>query len=112
MKVVWLHTAAYLKWIRHFARNLKKMLTEVWKDKDTKENMKKIKEHEISNMLHWGLSVVPKTVEIYVPVRIGEYIITFTCFLSCAKEGFVVKNIKSEVATWKIVIKKISMLKW
>ena len=32
------------------------MLTEVRKDKNTKENMKEIKEHEISNTLHRGLS--------------------------------------------------------
>ena len=44
-----------LKWISHFARNLKKVLTEVWKDKKKKsnENRKEIKEHEISNTLHW-----------------------------------------------------------
>ena len=48
--------------------------------------MKEIKEHEISNILHRGLSVVPKTDgEIYVSISIGEYIITFTCFLYCAK---------------------------
>ena len=41
--------------------------------------MKEIKEHEISNTLHRGLSVVPKTdSEIYVSISIGEYIITFT----------------------------------
>ena len=33
VKVAWLHTTDYLKWIRHFARNLRKVLTEVWKDK-------------------------------------------------------------------------------
>ena len=38
----------------------KKVLTEVWKDENTEENMKEIKEHEISNRLHRGLSVVPK----------------------------------------------------
>ena len=38
-----------------------KVLTEVWKDKNTNENMKEIKEHEISNTFHKGLSVVPKT---------------------------------------------------
>ena len=44
--------------------------------------MKEIKEHEISNTLHSGLSVVPKTDgEIYVSITIGEYIITLTCFL-------------------------------
>ena len=32
----------------------KKVLTEVWKGENTKENMKEIKEHEISNMLHRG----------------------------------------------------------
>ena len=48
--------------------------------------MKEIKEHEISNTLHRGLSVVPKTdSEIYVSISIGQYIITFTCFLHCAK---------------------------
>ena len=50
--------------------------------------------------LHRGLSVVPKTDgEIYVSISIGEYIITFTCFLHCAKKGRVVENIESEVAT-------------
>ena len=63
--------------------------------------------------LHRGLSVVPKTDgEIYVSISIGEYIITFTCFLHCAKKGRVVENIESEVATWKIVIDKISTPKW
>ena len=33
VKVAWLHTTDYLKRIRHFARNLRKVLTEVWKDK-------------------------------------------------------------------------------
>ena len=89
-----------------------KVLTEVWKDKNTKENMKEIKEHEICNTLHTRLSVVPNTNgEIYVSISIGEYIITFTCFLHCAKKGHVVANIESEVATWKIAIKKLSMLK-
>ena len=37
--------------------------------------------------------------EIYVSISIGEYIITFTCFLHCAKKGRVVENIESEVAT-------------
>ena len=75
--------------------------------------MKEIKEREISNTLHKGLSVVPKTdVEIYVSISIGEYIIRFTCFLHCAKKGCVVENIKSKVATRKIVIEKISLLKW
>ena len=62
--------------------------------------MKEIKEHEISNKLHRGLSVVPKTDgEIYVSISIGEYIITFTCFLHCPKKGRVVENIESEGAT-------------
>ena len=61
MKDAWLHTPAHLKKIRHFARNLKKVLTEVQKDKNTKENMKEMKEHELSNTLNRGLSVVPKT---------------------------------------------------
>ena len=70
-----------------FEKYNKKVLTEVWKDKNTKENMKEIKEHEISNTLHRGLSVVPKTDgEIYVSISIGEYIITFTRFLHCAKK--------------------------
>ena len=64
-----------------------KVLTELWKDKNTKENMKETKEHKISNTLYRGLSVVPKTDgEIYVSISIGEYIITFTCFLHCAKK--------------------------
>ena len=59
--------------------------------------MKGIKENEISNTLHRGLSVVPKTDrEIFASISIGEYIITFTCFLHCA--GRVVENIESEVA--------------
>ena len=61
--------------------------------------MNEIKEHEIINTLHRGLSVVPKTDgEIYVSISIGEYIITLTCFLHCVKKGRV-ENIKSEVAT-------------
>ena len=91
----------------------KKVLAEVWKDKNTKENIKEIKEHGISNTLRRGLSVAPKTDgEIYVSISIGKYIITFTCFLHCAKKGRVVENIESEFVTWKIVIEKISMLKW
>ena len=51
------------------------MLTEVWKDEKTKENMKEIKEKEISDMLHWGLGVVPKSDDdIYVSISIGKYI--------------------------------------
>ena len=62
--------------------------------------MKEIKEHEISNTLHRGLSVVPKTdVEVYVSISIDEYIITFTCFLRCAKKGRVFEKIESEVVT-------------
>ena len=61
--------------------------------------MKGIKENEISNTLHRGLSVVPKTDrEIFASISIGEYIITFTCFLHCAKKGHVVENIENEVA--------------
>ena len=63
------------------------MLTEVWKDKNTQENMKEIKQHEIINKLHKGLNVVHKTDgEIYVSISIGEYIIAFTGFLHCAKK--------------------------
>ena len=63
-----------------------KVLTTVWKDKITKENVKEITEHEINNTLHRGLSVVPKTDgEIYVSISIGEYIITFTWFLFFSK---------------------------
>ena len=59
-----------------------------------------IKEHEISNTLHRGLSVVPKTDgEINVSISIGEYIITFTCFLHYAKKRRVFENIESDVAT-------------
>ena len=44
--------------------------------------------------------MVPKIdAEIYVSISIGEYIITFTCFLQCVKKGHVVENIESEVAT-------------
>ena len=61
--------------------------------------MKEIKEHEISNTLHRGLNVVPKTDgETYVSISIGEDIITFTCFPHCPKKGLV-ENIESEVAT-------------
>ena len=69
--------------------------------------MKEIKEHEISNTLHRGLSVVPKTKgEIYVSISIGEYIIKFTCFLHCAKKGRVVENIESELPLEKSLSKK------
>ena len=75
--------------------------------------MKEIKEHEIRNTFHRGISVVPKTDgEIYVSISICEYIITFTCFLHCAKKDRVVENIESEPAVWKIFIEKISMLNW
>ena len=61
--------------------------------------MKETKEHEISNTLHRGLSVVPKTdSEIYVSISRDEYILTLTCFLPCAKKGRVVENIESEFA--------------
>ena len=44
--------------------------------------------------------MVPKTDgEINVSISIGEYIITFTCFLHYAKKGRVFENIESEVAT-------------
>ena len=85
-----------LKWIKYLARNLKKVLTEVWKDKKTKKNMKKFlsrikanelyklpkkRTHEINNRLYWGLGIVPKTDdEIYVSISIGKYIITFHLF--------------------------------
>ena len=62
--------------------------------------MKEIKQHEISNTLHRGLSVVPKTGgEVYVSISIGKYIITFTCFLHCSKKVRVLENIEIEVAT-------------
>ena len=62
--------------------------------------MKEVKAHETSNTLHRGLNVVPKTdCEIYVSFSIGEYIITFTCFLHCTKKCRVVENIESDVAT-------------
>ena len=77
----WLQTTDYLSWIRHFVRNLRKVLTEVWNDKKTKENMNEIKEHNISNTPHWELGVIPKTEdEIYVSISIGRYIITFHLF--------------------------------
>ena len=58
----------------------KKILTEVWKGKNTKENMKEIKEHEISDTLHRGLRVVPKIDgEIYVSISIGEYLFSALC---------------------------------
>ena len=63
------------------------MLTAEWKNENTEENMKEIKEHEISNRLHKGLSVVPKTDgEIYASVSIGECIIKSTFFLHCAEK--------------------------
>ena len=90
-----------------------KVLTEVWQDKNTKKNIKEIEEHEINNTLHIGLSVVPKThSDSYDSISIGEYIIAFTCFLHCTKKCRVVENIENEAATWKIVIEKISTLKW
>ena len=52
LKVARLHTTAYLKWIRHFARNLRKVLIEVWKDKKTKENMREFLFQIIANELH------------------------------------------------------------
>ena len=59
--------------------------------------MKEMKEYEKSNTLHRGLSVAPETDgEIYISISIGEYIITFTCFLHCAKKDRVVENIESE----------------
>ena len=62
--------------------------------------MKDIKEHEISNTLHRRLSVAPKTDgEIYVSISITEYVITFTCFLHCAKKDCAFENIESEVDT-------------
>ena len=62
------------------------MLTEVWKYKNTKENMKEIKEYEIRNTLHRGLSVVPKTDdEIYISISICQYIITFTLCIVAKK---------------------------
>ena len=57
--------------------------------------MKEKKEHEISNMLHRGLSMVPKTDGwIYVSISIGKYIITFTCFLHWAKRIVLLKILK------------------
>ena len=48
-------------------------------------------------MLHRELNVARKADgQVYVPITIGQYIITFTCFLHCAKKGRVVGNIKSE----------------
>ena len=62
--------------------------------------MNEIKDHEISNTLHRGLSMVPKIDgEIYVSSGIGQYIITFICFLHCPRKGRVAENVESEVAT-------------
>ena len=48
--------------------------------------MKEIKEYEISNTLHRGLSVVPRTDgEIYISISICEYIITFTLCIVAKK---------------------------
>ena len=69
--------------------------------------MKEMKKHEISNTLHRALRVVPKTDgEIYVSFSIGKYIITFTCFLHCAKKVRVVENIESVVALEKSLSEK------
>ena len=55
MKVAWLHTTTYLKWIRQVAKNLGKLLTELWQDKKIKENMKEnlfqIKANELEKLL-------------------------------------------------------------
>ena len=83
----------YHNLLRHFARNLREVLTEVWKDKKTKENMKKNlfeiiskelyklpkwRTHEICSRFYWGLDVIPKTYdEICVSVSLNKYIITF-----------------------------------
>ena len=69
--------------------------------------MKEIKEHEISNKLHRGLSVVPKTDgEIYVSISIGEYIITFACFLYCAKKVVLLKISKVRLSFEKSLSEK------
>ena len=69
--------------------------------------MKEIKEHETSNKLHRGLSVVFKTDgEIYVLISIGEYIITFTCFLHCAKKIVLLKISKERLPLEKPLSKK------
>ena len=57
-------------------------------------------------MLYWGVVVVPKTdYKIYVSISMG-YIITFHLFSVLSQRSFIcfVENIKSEVATWKIII--------
>ena len=69
--------------------------------------MKEINEHEISNTLHRGLSVVPKIDgEIYVSISIGKYIITFTCFLHCAKKVVLLKISKVRLPLEKSSSKK------
>ena len=73
--------------------------------------MKEINEHEISNTLHRGLSVVPKTNgEIYVSISIDEYTITFTCFLHCAKKFVFLKISKVRLSLEKSLSK--NLLKW
>ena len=69
--------------------------------------MKEIKEHEISNTLHRWLSVVLKTDgEIYVSISIGDYIITFTWFLYCAKKIVLLKISKVRLPLEKSLSKK------
>ena len=69
--------------------------------------MKEIKDHEIINTLHRGLSVVSKTDgEIYVSISIGEYIIRFTCFLHCARKIVLLKISKVRLPLEKSLSKK------
>ena len=69
--------------------------------------MKEVKEHEMSNTLHRGLSMVPKADgEIYVSISIGEYIIRFTCFLHCAKKVALLKLSKVRWSLEKSLSKK------
>ena len=72
--------------------------------------MKEIKEQEISSRLHGGLSIViPKTNgEIYVPISIGKYIITFTCFLHLSKKVVLLKRSKVRLPLEKPLSKKYS----
>ena len=103
VKVARFYITAFLKWIRHLAKNLRKVLTELWKDKKLRKvwsnssfKLKQMnhtnyrnKEHEISNRLYSGLGVIPETSdEIYVSISIGKYIITFHLFSALCERSY------------------------
>ena len=69
--------------------------------------MKEIKEHKISNTLHRGLSVVPKTDgKIYVSISIGEYIIHSAVFCIVPKNVVLLKMSKVNLPLEKSLSKK------